>query len=101
MKEIKKKLKNLLNKEEEILIATYDGGNDSGEVSIENEVSDILSKEESEKLLSRIEDILEYGSWAWDGSANGEVFFTKKGEIRVEGTESVEEYIPVNKLEKL
>ena len=99
MKEIKKKLKKALGSENEILIATYDGGNDSGGVNLELE--DILNEDEEDQLLSKIEDILDYGSWAWDGNANGEVFFTKKGYIRVEGSESYEEWKDVKKLEKL
>jgi hypothetical protein len=103
MIQIKKKLKKALESKDEILIATYDGGNDSGAVILEEWIikKGILTEDEEEELLSKIEDILDYGSWSWDGSANGEVFFTKKGYIKVEGSESYEEWKNVKKLEKL
>ena len=103
MEEIKKKLKKKLESKNEILIATYDGGNDSGGATLGEWIikKGILTEDEEEQLLSKIEDILDYGSWAWDGNANGEVFFTKKGYIRVEGSESYEEWKDVKKLEKL
>ena len=79
--------------EEEVGIASYDGGNDSGGATL-----DILlpSKFNSDEFLQFLEDKLledQYGSYAFEGSCNGEIFYRKKDKtFYVEGSESYEEW---------
>lgn len=76
-----KQIKKYLEKNNITELGTFDGGNDSGWVEITTE-NDSLN----ETLVQEVHDVLGYGSWAGNFSANGTIRY-KDGDIFIEGAE--------------
>lgn len=69
-------------------IGKFDGGNDSGGVYFDTEKIGITLTEAEENLLYDLcDNALDYGSWAGDFSAAGEINYNKDNEITIEGNE--------------
>lgn len=78
-----------------ITLGSYDGGHDNGYFD-DSEIlkliyDNVLTKNEGDMLTDIIEKKLDYGTYAFDMSVNGEVFF-KDNSIIIEGTEEYSEY---------
>ena len=94
MKDLKERLDELVKEGKEIKV-TWDGGNDSGTITVYvgGVGLDYGAKLESE-ISNVIDGALDYGSWAGDFSANGEVIYnSEQGAFVGEGYETVSDYI--------
>lgn len=91
-------IKNLIEKFQEyfknnpeiysIQIGRFDGGSDSGGVYFDTEKIEITLTEAEENLLYDLcDNALDYGSWAGEFSAAGEINYNKDNEITIEGNE--------------
>lgn len=69
-------------------IGKFDGGNDSGGVYFDTEKIGITLTEAEENLLYDLcDNALDYGSWAGEFSAAGEINYNKDNEITIAGNE--------------
>jgi hypothetical protein len=93
MKDLKERLDELVKEGNEIRV-TWDGGNDSGTITVyvgdkELDYGDSLESE----ISGVIDDALDYGSWAGDFSAHGEVLYdSEQGAFVGEGEEITSDY---------
>ena len=63
------------------IVLKWDGGNDSGWLTVEVDGTDMSYREGCEEvnwLIDYLNDVLDYGSWAGDFSANGEAPYDPK-----------------------
>lgn len=71
-----------------IQIGRFDGGSDSGGVYFDTEKIEITLTEAEENLLYDLcDNALDYGSWAGEFSAAGEINYNKDNEITIAGNE--------------
>jgi len=93
MKNLKEELDALVKEGKEIKV-TWDGGNDSGTITVYVDGRGLDFGDDLESDISDLIDgALDYGSWAGDFSARGEVFYdSEKSAFVGEGEEITSEY---------
>ena len=93
MKDLKERLDELVKEGNEIRV-TWDGGNDSGTIHVYVGDRELDYGESLESEISGvIDNALDYGSWAGDFSAHGEVVYdSEQGAFFGDGYETVSDY---------
>lgn len=93
MKDLKERLDELVKEGNEIRV-TWDGGNDSGTITVYVGDKELDYGDELESGISDVIDgALDYGSWAGDFSAHGEVTYdSEQGAFVGDGYETLSDY---------